>query len=132
MESLLAARAGADGVEKFKAGYEKKTKRPAEQVNAALALVGRASEDLAFYEAMYQQLVSVHPLGETDLQALAQRRGDAVAKALVEDAGLSKERIRVDKIAISTDDKSQKVETKLILDASASFSKSVSGSTGAR
>ena len=48
----------------------------------AMAHLGRG-----LYEALYRQLVEMAPLPESELTALAQRRGEAAVRALNEGAG---------------------------------------------
>jgi uncharacterized protein involved in outer membrane biogenesis len=81
LEALLTERAGDKAVDDFVARWEK-SGRKADRANAVLALVGRGAGDRAFYEALYQRLVELAPLADTELTALARRRSDAALRAL--------------------------------------------------
>jgi hypothetical protein len=92
LEKLLTARAGPQAIQDFKQTFEKKSGREAERVNPLLSVVGRASRDREFYEAMFQRLVELYPLSEADAQALAKRRADVIVRHLVESAGVDPNR----------------------------------------
>ena len=117
LEAQLQLASGEEGLTKFKANFEKAKGRKATQVNFALALIGTASDDLEFYEAIFKQLVAVHSLADADLPALAQGRANAVMQALIKDAGLTPERVSIGKIEPVKESKNEKVETRLMLDA---------------
>jgi hypothetical protein len=95
LEALLAERAGDDAVAKFQADHEKRTGQKAQRVNPVLALVGRGSPDRGFYEALLGRLVETAPLTEAEVTALGQRRGEATARVLKEDAGGIATRVEV-------------------------------------
>jgi hypothetical protein len=95
LETLLTERGGEKAVDEFQAGYEKTTGKKAERASRVLALVGRGSEDRAFYEALFRRLVETAPLTEADIAALGQRRGEATARALKERAGAAADRVEV-------------------------------------
>jgi hypothetical protein len=52
-----------------------------------------ASEDRAFYAALFERLVAGEPVPQEGLTALARRRGEAVARHLVERAALDPARV---------------------------------------
>ena len=116
LQDLLEARAGDGAVDAFQADYEKRTGQPVKRVNPVLALFGQASPDHAFYEALFEHLVEIHPLGESDLQALAQRRAEAVAESLVSDAGVEQQRVELGKVEAAQGMGDEMVETELSLD----------------
>ncbi|PYM13951.1 MAG: hypothetical protein DMD81_19505 [Candidatus Rokuibacteriota bacterium] len=95
LEAMLTDRAGPKALEEFQPAYEKETGRKAQRVNPALALVGRASADRAFYDALFQRLVETAPLNDAELTALGQRRGEATARALKEAGGAAAARVEV-------------------------------------
>ncbi|HSF02546.1 MAG TPA: hypothetical protein VLA62_06030 [Solirubrobacterales bacterium] len=95
LEALLAERAGDAAVAEFQADYETRTGRKARRANPVLALVGRGSPDRAFYEALLRRLVETAPLTEAEVTALGQRRGEATARVLKEDAGGIAARVEV-------------------------------------
>jgi hypothetical protein len=95
LEALLAERGGAKAVEELQTSYEKTTGKKAQRANPVLAFVGRGSPDRAFYEAVFRRLVEIAPLPDTAVTALAQRRGEATARALKEGAGPAAPRVEV-------------------------------------
>jgi uncharacterized protein involved in outer membrane biogenesis len=86
LEALLAERGGGKALDEVVAAYEKTSGKKADRANAALALVGRGAGDRALYEALYRRLVETAPLAETELTALAKRRGEVTVRALTEGA----------------------------------------------
>jgi uncharacterized protein involved in outer membrane biogenesis len=95
LEALLTERSGAKAVEEFQTGYEKGTGKKAERVNPVLAVVGRASPDRAFYEALFRRLVEIAPLSDAEVKALAQHRAEATARLLKERAESVADRVEV-------------------------------------
>jgi hypothetical protein len=95
LEKMLSDRAGDKALEEFQAGFEKSAGRKAERANPVLALVGRGSADRAFYEALFRRLVETAPLAEDEVTSLAQRRGEATARALKERTGTAATRVEV-------------------------------------
>jgi uncharacterized protein involved in outer membrane biogenesis len=95
LEALLTERSGAKVFEEFQTGYEKSTGKKAERVNPVLAVVGRASPDRAFYEALFRRLVEIAPLSDAELKALGQHRAEATARVLKERAETFADRVEV-------------------------------------
>jgi hypothetical protein len=95
LETLLTERGGDKAVGEVVAQYEKSTGKKADRANRMLALVGRGGGDRALYEALYRQLVEKAPLAESELTALAQRRGEATVRVLNEGAGAAAARAAV-------------------------------------
>src|SRR5437763_988634 len=87
LEALLTERGGGKAVDDVVGQYEKSTGKKADRASRVLALVGRGGGDRGLYEALYRQLVEMAPLPESELTALAQRRGEAAVRALNEGAG---------------------------------------------
>jgi len=116
LEKLLTARSGERAVADFQAEFEKRTGREAKRVNPALAFFGKGSSDREFYEAMYKRLVELHPLAPDELEALGQRRADAVAQALVKDAHIEPARVGLGKTEATGEAQHDTIETKLRLD----------------
>lgn len=116
LEKLLETRAGDKAVDEFQAQYEKQSGQPVKRVNPVLALVGQESPDHAFYEALFEHLVEIHPLDEADLQALAQRRAEVVAQSLITDAGVDQVRVGAGKVEAGGSNRDKLVETQLSLD----------------
>lgn len=94
-QALEQLSGGDAAVTEFQAAYEEKTGVKAIRVNPALALLGKASDDLSFYEALFQHLVASATLAEEELHALAANRRDRVLRELREVAGLAPERLAV-------------------------------------
>jgi len=84
LEAMLRERGGDKARDEAVARYEKSSGKKADRANAVLALMGRGAGDRALYEAFYRQLVEMAPLAETEVAALAQRRGEATVRALNE------------------------------------------------
>lgn len=120
LEKLLEARAGKAAADTFQAEFEQNAGRAAEPVNPALALFGKASLDADYYQALYERLVELHPLEDSELQALAQQRAEAIVQTLLTDAGLDQARVAAGKVE-STDEVSKDgdVVSKLLLEAGA-------------
>lgn len=116
LEKLLETRAGDKAADEFQAQYEKASGQPVKRVNPVLALVGQESPDNAFYEALFKHLVEIHPLEDADLQALAQRRADVVAQALVTNAGIDQSRVGTGKVEAGGSNRDKLVDTQLSLD----------------
>jgi len=117
LEKLLEARAGNKATDNFKSSYEKTAGRVAEPVNPALALLGKASPDVEYYQAMFDHLVQLQPLDDADLRALAQRRSDSIIQTLITQAGLTENRVTPGKIETTRGDQKNGIESKLILKA---------------
>lgn len=116
LEKLLETRAGDKAVDEFQAQYEKASGQLVKRVNPVLALVGQESPDHAFYEALFEHLVEIHPLEDADLQTLAQQRAEIVAQSLVSDAGIDQQRVEVGKVEAASGVKDGLVESQLALD----------------
>jgi uncharacterized protein involved in outer membrane biogenesis len=118
LEKLLEARAGKGAADAFQASFEQHAGRPAEPVNPALALFGKASPDADYYQALYARLVELHPLEDSELQALAQQRAAAIVQVLLKDTGLNEARIAAGKIESTSEvSKDGDIVSKLLLEA---------------
>lgn len=118
LEKLLDARAGKGAVDAFQGEFERTAGRPAEPVNPALALLGKASPDADFYQALYERLVELHPLEDSELQTLAQQRAAAIVQTLLADVGLDQARVAAGKIESTNEvSKDGDVVSKLLLEA---------------
>jgi len=117
LEALSDERHGEDAIEKFEASYEKSQGKKPKRVSAILSLMGRASEDVDFYEKLFQHLVEKAPLATGDLEALAARRGTAVIKELTSQAGFDPSRATAGEIEQVSDTQADSVPTKLELEA---------------
>lgn len=93
-QRALEVMAGSGDVDAFQAAYEKNAGRKVRRVNPVLALVGKGgSDDLAFYQALFEHLVKTAPFVEKELQELALRRRAAILQELVTATGLAPERV---------------------------------------
>ena len=82
MEALFAKRASEQALVEFAAQTGKARGKPVERVGALSALVGRASEDGAFYDVLLERLNATAPLPSDALDQLGRARGVAVAEHL--------------------------------------------------
>ncbi|MGH8534665.1 MAG: hypothetical protein ACREV1_18605, partial [Gammaproteobacteria bacterium] len=113
LEALSDKRHGEDAMEEFEASYEKSQGKKPKRVSAILSLMGRASEDLDFYQELFKHLVEKAPLATADLEALAVRRGTAVIKELTSQAGFDPSRATAGEIEPVPDTQADSVPTKL-------------------
>src|SRR5262245_41634486 len=93
LEALLARRAGPKGMEELARAFARRVGRDPERVNPLLGLLGRASADREFYQAVYRRLVEVYPLPPTALQELGARRAAVIAEYLAGSAGIEPGRL---------------------------------------
>jgi hypothetical protein len=93
LEKLLEMRKGDTAIDDFKTQYEKATGKKAKRTNFAMAVIGWASSDTAFYQAMFKEVIKLEPLTDKDLQDLAQRRAEAIVKELKTTGGLGSTRV---------------------------------------
>ncbi|MFH0351761.1 MAG: DUF748 domain-containing protein [Chromatiales bacterium] len=117
LEALSDERDGEDAIEEFEASYEKSQGKKPQRVSAILALMGRASEDVDFYDKLFQHLIEKAPLATDDLEALAVRRATAVIKELTSQAGFDPSRATAGEIEQVPDTQADSVPTKLELGA---------------
>lgn len=116
IEAMMEERAGNGSVDKFKVAHEKSSGKPVSRVNPALALIGRGSADRAFYEALFQQVITQQPLDNSVLNNLATRRGAAVTSYLSGSAGVEAARVSNKPVAPVNAEKDTEVSTALTLD----------------
>jgi hypothetical protein len=116
LEKLLEMRRGDTAIDDFKTQYEKATGKKAKRTNFAMAVIGWASSDTAFYQAMFKELIKLEPLTDNDLQDLAHQRAEAIVKELEATVGIGSNQVTsgssgpVEKASTDT------VNTKLTLD----------------
>ena len=113
LEALSDERDGEDAIEEFEASYEKSEGKKPKRVSAILSLMGQASEDVDFYEKLFQHLVEKAPLAKGDLEALAVRRTTAVIKELTGQAGFDPSRATAGEIEQVSDTQADSIPTKL-------------------
>jgi hypothetical protein len=89
---VFIERSSDEALVKFAADTGKARGKEVDRVNAALALVGRASEDRAFYEALLKRLNETAKVPDEALAQLADERARAVAGHLTAKLGFPAER----------------------------------------
>src|SRR5262249_23036958 len=94
LEAMLREQGGAKAVDEAVARHEESSGERADRVSRVRALVGRGAGEPTLYEALYQQLVEVAPLPESELRELAKRRGDVTLRVL-DSGGAPAERVEV-------------------------------------
>jgi hypothetical protein len=82
LEEVFAERNSDDALARFAADTGKARGKEVDRVNAALALLGRASEDRAFYEALLKRLNETAKVPDEALTQLAEERARAVTTHL--------------------------------------------------
>ena len=117
LETLLTERGGGKAVDDVVAQYQASSGKTADRANRMLALVGRGGGDRGLYEAIYRRLVETTPLAESELTALAQRRGEAAAHALNQGAGAAAARVQVGDTEVAGGADRKAVPTRLELGA---------------
>jgi len=93
LEALFAERQSAQALAQFASAFGSARGKPVQRVDPLLAAVGKPSADVAFYEALLQQLIESAPVSDEVLLKLADDRARAVADQLVQ--GLSVPATRV-------------------------------------
>jgi hypothetical protein len=116
LERLLTKYAGEGAVEAFASRYKEQAGKKADRVNPALALIGRASPDQAFYQALFDQLVARYPLSDGALQALAGQRVQTIVDYLIRSAGADAGRVAAGETRSVEDPSGSSVSATLKLD----------------
>ena len=116
LEKLLETSSGDTAIADFKTQYEKATGKKAKRTNFAMAIIGWASSDTAFYQAMFKELVKLEPLTDNDLKELALSRAEGIIKELKTTAGLDDTRVTVGTPGPAEKVSTKTVNTKLTLD----------------
>ena len=98
----------------FETGYKELTGKKAKRVNPALALIGQASEDRDFYQALFEYLVETASLPQAELERLAEQRGKAIVQELAGRAGADTARIS-NGTTVQSEEQDQAVPAKLEL-----------------
>ncbi len=111
----LAKERGEGFLDPVQADFEKSAGRKPSRIVGMSSLLGRASEDQAFYEKAFQQLVEAEPLPANELENLADRRMKAVLKELTDQSGFDKGRVALGKVESVSDGKDGNVPTKMEL-----------------
>jgi hypothetical protein len=116
LEALLAARAGPKGMEELERAFTMRAGREPDRVNPVLGLLGRASPDREFYQAVYRRLVELYPLPPNALQELATHRAGAIVEYLAGSAGIEPSRLEAGEVRTVHAAADQPVTTQLALD----------------
>jgi hypothetical protein len=103
-----------DKLTAFHTGYEETTGKKVKRINPALALLGRASEDNAFYLALFDYLVETAPFTQAELETLAEKRATVIIQDLTARAGADAARITVGPV-VQTEGQDESVPAKLEL-----------------
>ncbi|MFA7347930.1 MAG: DUF748 domain-containing protein [Desulfurivibrionaceae bacterium] len=103
-----------DKLTAFQTGYEETTGKKVKRVNPALALLGRAGEDNAFYLALFDYLVETAPFTQAELETLAEKRATVIIQDLTTRAGADAARITVGPV-VQTEGQDESVPAKLEL-----------------
>ena len=116
LEKMLQMRSGDTAITEFKTQYEKETGKKAKRANFAMSLIGWASSDTGFYQAMFKELVKLEPLADNDLKELAIRRAESVKHELKTTFGLDDTRVAVGTAGPVGKASTETVDTVLTLD----------------
>ena len=116
LEKLLEMHSGDTAIADFKIQYEKETGKKAKRVNFAMALIGWASSDTAFYQAMFEELVKLEPLTDNNLKELALRRAEGIIKELKTTDGLDDTRVTAGSPGPAEKASTETINTRLRLD----------------
>lgn len=114
LEKIADEKGGADAVQ---AAFIKETGKPPQRVGALAGLTGKASETPEFYEKLFKHLVENTPLPPSELEALGNRRGQAVLAELAEKHRFDRSRLALGKTEATDDSAGGNVPTKLELGA---------------
>ena len=116
LEKLLKMRSGDTAIADFETQYEKATGKKAKRTNYAMAVIGWASSDTAFYQTMFKELVKLEPLTDNDLKELALRRAKEILKELKTTGGLDDTRLTAGMPGPVEKASTKTVNTRLTLD----------------
>lgn len=112
-QSALEEYAG-DKLAAFQSGYEELSGKKVQRVNPILGLFGQGSEDHDFYRALFEYLVETAPLAQAELEALAEKRGQAIVQEITGHAGVDAARITLGN-PVQTEEQDEAVPAKLEL-----------------
>jgi hypothetical protein len=116
LETLLASRAGPKAMEELERAFTQRAGREPDRVNPVLALLGRASPDREFYQAVYRRLVELYPLPPSALPELAARRAGAIVEYLAGTASIEPSRLETGEVRSVHAAADEPVTTQLALD----------------
>lgn len=113
LEQLFEKYAGDEAARALVKDFTQTAGREPQRVNRVLTIVGRASPDREFYEAMFDQLVREYPLPDTAPDQLAQRRAETIVDYLTRTAGVDAARVETGDQRAVRDPAGQAVTAKL-------------------
>ncbi|MBA3003580.1 MAG: DUF748 domain-containing protein [Desulfurivibrio sp.] len=112
-QSALEEYAG-DKLAAFQSGYEEMSGKKVQRVNPILGLFGQGSEDYDFYRALFEYLVETVPLSQAELEALAEKRGQAIVQEITGWVGVDAARIIIGN-PVQTEEQDNSVPARLEL-----------------
>ncbi|BBA33727.1 uncharacterized protein sS8_1770 [Methylocaldum marinum] len=113
LEELIIERAGPKALDEIQANFEKKSGRKPQRLGRLSALFGRASEDQEFYEQLFKHLVGNAPLEKSELEALGERRANAIRHELIALPGVDRTHIGAGKVESTSENIDGKVPSRL-------------------
>lgn len=88
LEEAVTTKIGPNGADQAATEFEQAQARKPQRIGPMAAL-GRASPDSDFYEFLFKKLVDAQPLPQAEIDTLAQRRAETVAKILAARPGFN-------------------------------------------
>ena len=114
LEDLADEASGAGALAAAQGAFREQFGREPKRIGGLSSWMDKASEDAQFYKLLFDRLVQSAPLAPNALEALGDRRGQAIAKELTAHKGVDRNRVQLDKPA-ATGDKDGRVPAKLDL-----------------
>jgi len=93
LEELFVERNSQQALSQFVTELGKERGKPVERANPLLAVVGKPSEDVAFYETLLKRLVDSAQVGDDALRKVADGRAGAVGEHLVKTLSVAPARV---------------------------------------
>ncbi|RYU59658.1 DUF748 domain-containing protein [Methylolobus aquaticus] len=116
LEDLADEAGGAGALAAAQTAFREQFGREPKRIGGLSSWMEKASEDAQFYQLLFERLVQSAPLPPNALEALGDRRGQAVIKELIAQKGVDRSRVHLDKPA-STGEKDGRIPVKLDLAA---------------
>ncbi|MGY6214650.1 DUF748 domain-containing protein [Methylolobus aquaticus] len=116
LEDLADEAGGAGALAAAQTAFREQFGREPKRIGGLSSWMEKASEDAQFYQLLFERLVQSAPLPPNALEALGDRRGQAVIKELIAQKGVDRNRVHLDKPA-STGEKDGRIPVKLDLAA---------------
>jgi uncharacterized protein involved in outer membrane biogenesis len=93
LEAVFTERNSAQALDQFATETGKQRGKPVDRVNALLAVVGKPSGDVAFYEVLLKRLVDTAQIGDEALRKVGDARAVAVREHLVKTLSVAPARV---------------------------------------